>query len=333
MFRPQPMLRPHPIMLLAVLLLPQALVAQSEHDDILVASSARGGGNLVAVVPSTARVRVFESLCAGGMCLYSSADPGFIGLTQERPADGHFVLNGNVAVRLQLVGGDAAASLKVGPTLLRSPGDHAALGNGPGLHNHPSWQLTLPQGTIGDYDVTLKLTTTARGYSESLPFALTISNAPAATASPSPTESPQPTHSASPRLTATLAFTPTATPSITATATETERPLPSPTPEPSPTIPPCAGDCNADGEVTVDELVLGVSVAIGAITVELCPSLDANGDGEVTIDELIAAVNEALLGCRPHGGFLMSRHSVSSPFRMGSVPIHSSGLVPARLAA
>jgi hypothetical protein len=62
-------------------------------------------------------------------------------------------------------------------------------------------------------------------------------------------------------------------------------------------VPPCAGDCNADREVTVDELIKGVNIALGSAPLEQCPSFDANGDAEVTVDELVRAVNNALAGC------------------------------------
>jgi len=59
----------------------------------------------------------------------------------------------------------------------------------------------------------------------------------------------------------------------------------------------CVGDCNGDGSVTVDELVLGVDIALGTIEGTQCPRLDRNADGKVTIDELVVAVSNALNGC------------------------------------
>src|SRR5258706_10742895 len=59
----------------------------------------------------------------------------------------------------------------------------------------------------------------------------------------------------------------------------------------------CSGDCAGDGEVTVDELIVGVNIALGTGSLSQCTSLDSSGDGEVTVDELIAAVNQALTGC------------------------------------
>ena len=59
----------------------------------------------------------------------------------------------------------------------------------------------------------------------------------------------------------------------------------------------CAGDCHDDGEVTVDELILGVNIALGSAIVDQCPALDSSGDRNLTINELIGAVNNALGGC------------------------------------
>jgi hypothetical protein len=59
----------------------------------------------------------------------------------------------------------------------------------------------------------------------------------------------------------------------------------------------CVGDCNDDGEVTVDELVRMVNIALGSQVIGECLAGDANRDGEITIDEIISGVNSALNGC------------------------------------
>jgi len=65
--------------------------------------------------------------------------------------------------------------------------------------------------------------------------------------------------------------------------------------------PTCIGDCDGNGEVTIDELVRAVRIPLGELPVSECPAIDANGDGEVSINELIAAVGNALSGCAPPG--------------------------------
>ena len=59
----------------------------------------------------------------------------------------------------------------------------------------------------------------------------------------------------------------------------------------------CGGDCNGDGEVTVNELVTMVNIALGNANISTCLAGDADSSGEVTINEIIAAVNNALNGC------------------------------------
>ena len=59
----------------------------------------------------------------------------------------------------------------------------------------------------------------------------------------------------------------------------------------------CTGDCNDSGSVTIEELVQGVTIALGNATTALCPAFDANGSGDVTVEELVAAVGSALDGC------------------------------------
>jgi len=62
--------------------------------------------------------------------------------------------------------------------------------------------------------------------------------------------------------------------------------------------PSCAGDCNVDGTVRVNELVTMVAIALGAGEITLCAAGDVNRDGRITVDELVTAVNRALMGCQ-----------------------------------
>ena len=70
----------------------------------------------------------------------------------------------------------------------------------------------------------------------------------------------------------------------------------------------CVGDCNGDGFVTIDELVLAVQIALTGDGVARCEAIDNNLDGLVSVDELILAVNKALDGCGagPEGEALFS---------------------------
>jgi subtilisin family serine protease len=82
------------------------------------------------------------------------------------------------------------------------------------------------------------------------------------------------------------AATPTATPAPAATRTNT--------PGASPSADAHGADCNRDGRITIDELVLAVRIALGDAPLAACPGLDENGDGRVGIDEIVRAVARAL---------------------------------------
>jgi outer membrane protein assembly factor BamB len=59
----------------------------------------------------------------------------------------------------------------------------------------------------------------------------------------------------------------------------------------------CAGDCNGDGTVTIDELLRAVRIALNDASVDTCDAADNNLDGKVTVDDLVLAVGKALQGC------------------------------------
>jgi hypothetical protein len=59
----------------------------------------------------------------------------------------------------------------------------------------------------------------------------------------------------------------------------------------------CAGDCDGSGDVTIDEIITLVNVALESAPVAACRAGDRNGDGAIAIDEIVAAVNAALGGC------------------------------------
>jgi polyhydroxybutyrate depolymerase len=59
----------------------------------------------------------------------------------------------------------------------------------------------------------------------------------------------------------------------------------------------CVGDCGWNSQVTIDELLKGVSIALGNLPLSACEMFDHNGDGTVTVDELLRGVNDALNGC------------------------------------
>jgi hypothetical protein len=59
----------------------------------------------------------------------------------------------------------------------------------------------------------------------------------------------------------------------------------------------CVGDCNGDASVAINELIVGVNIALGSQPLSACPPFDCQGLGTVPINCLIQAVNSALGGC------------------------------------
>src|SRR5262245_21603624 len=49
---------------------------------------------------------------------------------------------------------------------------------------------------------------------------------------------------------------------------------------------PCAGDCDANGRVSIGDLVTAINIALGRAPVIQCQAVDADDNGNVSIDEL-----------------------------------------------
>lgn len=115
---------------------------------------------------------------------------------------------------------------------------------------------------------------------------------PTATAT-APAATPTATHTSPPRATDTA--TATATASLPAPSATASPEAPTATPTVTPIA--CVGDCDGRGDVTISDLIRGVSIALGSLPITACPAFDPSGSGRVEINELIAAVNNALNGC------------------------------------
>jgi len=61
----------------------------------------------------------------------------------------------------------------------------------------------------------------------------------------------------------------------------------------------CVGDCDGDGKVGVNELVIGVNIALGDADLAACLQFDTDANHKVSVDELVRGVNNALDGCPP----------------------------------
>ncbi len=127
---------------------------------------------------------------------------------------------------------------------------------------------------------------------------------PTATATEEPTDPPPPTATrvvSTPTQTPThtTTSTPTSTPTITNTPTMTGTPTQTRTPSNTPTPAPCYADCNYDGRIAVNELILGVNMALELRPISDCSGFDITRDGAISIGELVTAVRGNLNGCIP----------------------------------
>jgi hypothetical protein len=59
------------------------------------------------------------------------------------------------------------------------------------------------------------------------------------------------------------------------------------------------GDCDANGEVTVDELTIAVNIALNLAPVSSCAEADTSYDDAVTVEEILTGVRAALEGVPP----------------------------------
>jgi hypothetical protein len=79
----------------------------------------------------------------------------------------------------------------------------------------------------------------------------------------------------------------------------TVTPSPTTSATPVPPTPSCVGSCNGDAQVTVDEILTMVNIALGNADASACDAGDKNQDGQITVDEILTAVNNALNACSP----------------------------------
>jgi hypothetical protein len=59
----------------------------------------------------------------------------------------------------------------------------------------------------------------------------------------------------------------------------------------------CAGDCNGNGTVTVDELLTLANVALGTASPSACAASGMAGQSQITVEDVVAGAKSALQGC------------------------------------
>jgi poly(3-hydroxybutyrate) depolymerase/6-phosphogluconolactonase (cycloisomerase 2 family) len=59
----------------------------------------------------------------------------------------------------------------------------------------------------------------------------------------------------------------------------------------------CIGDCDGSTQVSVDEVLTGVNIALESAPLSACEMFDYDGNRAVTVDEIVRGVNSVLAGC------------------------------------
>src|SRR5262249_45678867 len=59
----------------------------------------------------------------------------------------------------------------------------------------------------------------------------------------------------------------------------------------------CVGDCDGGGDVTVNEIITMVGIALGSAPLSTCRIGDADASGDISVNEIIKAVGFALRSC------------------------------------
>ena len=85
----------------------------------------------------------------------------------------------------------------------------------------------------------------------------------------------------------------------------------------------CVGDCSSDRQVTINELLTMVNIALGNELVVDCLAGDANADGQITVNDIIAAVNSGLKDCAPTPTPLAGMDASAAAARVPISTMHS----------
>jgi len=280
-----------------------ATAVRAQHADVSIYSTADGSGQLVADYDFGPKNQLFESFCVAGFCLYSSTNPGFVTPASDVPASALFALDSGTQLAFEVVAIASGASVKIGSAVLDAPGESASLGTATGVHLHPEWQLTVAQGTLGDFAVSFRVRRTSGGpaYATSPTYVLVLSNVPPPTPTPLPT--PTPTATPSPAPTASSTPSPTPTPSPTAS------PTPSPTSTPTPTPTPASAGLDAYLVYTARASKLGPAASNDPLPKNWVVTLD---------DVLLADEPASAFVGDPENHLIVKEQAVANPAALGA---------------
>jgi hypothetical protein len=150
--------------------------------DLLVESTASGGGQLKVEYDFDTVGRLSFSASLGPVSLYTGIIPAFDMLAADEPEEGAFVLATGTQLTLTITAIDAGkTAMKIGTTSLAAAGDSVSLGTVPFPHTHPEYQLqlTLPEGEYGEGTISFMLTSSGPvTYAPSDVYTLKVSNGP-----------------------------------------------------------------------------------------------------------------------------------------------------------
>ena len=150
------------------------------HSLMRVGSAEPNGGALAvdtvppALLVESACVGGTGHECTGGTVVYNETSPGFNAVTADDPSLPVYVLPDGVEVSLELTAVDPDASVIISGVVLNTVGQAAVVNTTPELHNHPTWQMVAPGGTLpGEKHIVFRLH--AAGYEPSAEIAVTLS--------------------------------------------------------------------------------------------------------------------------------------------------------------
>jgi len=167
----------------ASLLLGGSSPARALDIDMLIGSTANGGGALALDYDFSTAIPVSFSTEAIPFSIYTADEPGLE--SREDDADGFFMLDPGTQVSVEITSLESGkTAMNLNGTLLDTIGESVVLGTQDGvppndLHHHPTLQLVLMMAPseFGTGTISFKLTTTSGSYTQSSSYTLVLSNA------------------------------------------------------------------------------------------------------------------------------------------------------------
>ena len=154
-------------------------VPHPPHSLMRVGSTQTGSGALtvdtvpVAYVAASACLGGTGEQCDGGTVVYTGSSPGFNDVVADDPSQPIYKLPDGVQVSIELTAIEPDASVAVSGTVLDTVGETAVVNTTPTLHNHPTWQIVAPGGTLPT-DKHLAVRLHAAGFDTSDDIAVTL---------------------------------------------------------------------------------------------------------------------------------------------------------------